>query len=258
MIGTVAPGRVRYTWDVVTHLVGREFKLRYARAFVGWLWAIADPLARLLILSFLFKRILVVEQDNYTVFLFVGIITWSWFAGALTSATASAVDRRDLLFRPGIPRPAVPVVSVLTDFLDLLAALPVLVIFLVLEGTVPWTGIAFPGVLFVEFLLILGLGYMLCAANVWVRDVRHLVVTAMALGFYLTPVFYGRSNVPERFQWVQTVNPMTHILEAHRAVLINGDLPDRGFYLVSAFAVVVFCVGYVIYRHLSATFVDEL
>ena len=80
MIAELEPRRLRYTWDVVTHLVGREFKLRYTRSFVGWLWAIADPFSRLLILSFLFKRILVVDQPNYTVFLFVGIVTWAWFA----------------------------------------------------------------------------------------------------------------------------------------------------------------------------------
>lgn len=250
--------RVRYTWDVVSHLVGREFRLRYARSFVGWLWAIADPLARLLILSFLFKRILVVDQPNYTVFLFVGIVTWAWFSSALVSATASAVDRRDLLFRPGVPRAVVPVVSVLTDFLDLVAALPVLALFLINGVGLHWTILAFPVVLFVQFLLILGVGYLLCAANVWVRDVRHLIITLMSLGFYLTPVFYGRSNVPERFRWVQTINPMTHILEAHRAVLVQGHLPGRGFYVVAVLAVVLITMGMVVYNHLSGTFVDEL
>ena len=148
MIAELEPRRLRYTWDVVTHLVWREFKLRYARSFVGWLWAIADPLSRLLILSFLFKRILVVYQPNYTVFLFVGIVTWAWYA-AVVSATGSAVDRRDLLFRPGVPRAAVPLVSVLTDFLDLLAALPVLAVFIAVGVGLHWTILAFPVVLFV-------------------------------------------------------------------------------------------------------------
>ena len=258
MIAELEPRRLRYTWDVVTHLVGREFKLRYTRSFVGWLWAIADPLSRLLILSFLFKRILVVDQPNYTVFLFVGIVTWAWFASAVVSATGSAVDRRDLLFRPGVPRAAVPLVSVLTDFLDLLAALPVLAVFIAVGVGLHWTILAFPVVLFVEFLLILGFGFLLCAANVWVRDVRHLVVTLMALGFYVTPVFYGRSNVPVQYRWVQSLNPMTYILEAHRAVLIEGDLPELGFYVVAVLAVGLITVGTVVYNHLSGTFVDEL
>jgi ABC-type polysaccharide/polyol phosphate export permease len=168
------------------------------------------------------------------------------------------VDRRDLLFRPGVPRAAVPVVSVLTDFLDLLAALPVLAVFLVLDVGLHWTAILFPVVLFVQLLLILGFGYLLCAANVWVRDVRHLVITVMALGFYITPVFYGRTNVPERFRWVQTVNPMTHLLEAHRAVLIRGEVPDRGFAVVALFAGALFTTGTLVYNRLSGTFVDEL
>ena len=119
----------------------------------------------------------------------------------------------------------------MTDFL-VLAAFPVLAVFIAVGVGLHWTILAFPVVLFVGFLLILGFGFLLCAANVWVRDVRHLVVTLMALGFYVTPMFYGRSNVPVQYRWVQSLNPMTYILEAHRAVLIEGDLPELGFYVV--------------------------
>ena len=92
----------------------------------------------------------------------------------------------------------------------------------------------------------------------WVRFVRHLVVTLMALGFYVTPVFYGRSIVQVQYRWVQSLNPMTYILEAHRAVLIEGDLPELWFYVVAVLAVGLITVGTVVYNHLSGTFVDEL
>ena len=148
----------------VSHLVGREFKLPL-RALLRRM-ALGDRrpvVACLLILSFLFKRILVVDQPNYTVFLFVGIVAWAWFASAVVSATGSAVDRRDLLSRPGVPRAAVPLVSVLTDFLDLLAALPVLAVFIAVGVGLHWTILAFPVVLFVEFLLILAASASSCA-----------------------------------------------------------------------------------------------
>src|SRR5262245_25922122 len=93
----------RYRRDVVTHLVGREFKLRYRKAVFGWLWSLVQPLARLLILWFIFSNVLGTDIENYPAFLFVGLITWGWFQSGLSSATASAVDRRDLLFRPGFP-----------------------------------------------------------------------------------------------------------------------------------------------------------
>ena len=126
------PAGWRYSWDLVTHLVAREFRLRYRQALLGWLWAVGTPLTRLVILTYLFTQVLPLGIENYPVFVFTGLVAWQWFSGGLTSATTSAVDRRDLLFRPGLPRTAVPVVSVLTDGLDYLAALPVLFIFLLL------------------------------------------------------------------------------------------------------------------------------
>lgn len=250
--------RARYTWDVVTYLVAREFKLRYARAVVGWLWAIAEPLARLVVFTFLFQRVIVLDQDDYVVFLFCGILAWGWFAGGVGSATSSAIDRRDLLLRPGVPRAVVPTVSVLTDFLDLVAALPVLVVFLLFHGGIPVTALAFPAILVVQFALIMGLGMALCTANVYVRDVRHAVATVLRLGFYLTPVFYARDDVPEHLRWVLTLNPMTHVIEAYRAVLVDGTLPGVGFAVTAAASVVLALAGFALYRRVSPSFVDEL
>jgi lipopolysaccharide transport system permease protein len=217
-------------------------------------------MARLAILTYVFTRVLPLGIENYAVFAFTGLIAWQWFAGGITSATSCAVDRRDLLFRPGLPRAAVPVVSVLTDGLDYLAALPVLLVFLVVVGDgIPATAIALPVVLFAQFLLTVGLGFALCTANVYVRDVNLFVGLATLLGWYVTPVFYQASAVPENYRFVLDLNPMAHLLGAYRAVLIEGRLPDLGSsLLLIATCSVVFVAGYLVYRRASPVFVDEL
>jgi lipopolysaccharide transport system permease protein len=251
--------RVRYSWDLVAHLVGREFRLRYRRAFLGWLWAIGSPLARLAILTYVFTRVLPLGIDNYPVFAFTGLIAWQWFAGGISSATTSAVDRRDLLFRPGLPRGAVPVVSVLTDGLDYIAALPVLLVFMLVGDGVPLTALALPVVLFVQFLLTVGMGFALCTANVYVRDVNLFVGMTTLLGWYVTPVFYPPSEVPENYRFVLQLNPMAHLLDAYRAVLIEGRLPGLGTSIVLFTACsLIFAAGYLVYRRASPLFVDEL
>jgi lipopolysaccharide transport system permease protein len=253
-----SPRRLRFTFDVVTHLVGREFKVRYARAFIGWLWAIADPLARLFVLSFLFQRVIDLGIPNYPVYLFSGILAWSWFSSGISDATTSALDRRELLFRPNLPRAVVPVVSVLTDFLDLLAALPVLIVFLVFTTGIPWTVVLFPVVILVQFMIIIGIGFMLCTANVYVRDVRHIVATAMRLGFYVTPVFFQEENFPEQYRWVININPLSHVITAYRETLVYGTVPGEGFLYATASGIVLLAAGYWVYRKKSPTFVDEL
>jgi lipopolysaccharide transport system permease protein len=253
------PAGRRYSWDLVTHLVAREFRLRYRQALLGWLWAVGSPLTRLVILTYVFTQVLPLGIENYPVFVFTGLIAWQWFSAGVTSATTSAVDRRDLLFRPGLPRTTVPVVSVLTDGLDYLAALPVLFIFLLLGDGIPVTAIALPAVVAVQVLLTLGLGFIFCTANVYVRDVHLFVNVATLLGWYLTPVFYRGSDVPESFHFVLQLNPMAHLLSAYRDVLIGGHLPDPGTFLIlAAVCSGIFIAGLAVYRRASPYFVDEL
>ena len=254
-----ARGR-RYAWDLVTHLVGREFRLRYRRAIFGWLWAVGSPLARLMILTFVFTKVLPLDIPNYPVFVFSGLIAWAWFSAGLSSATSSAIDRRDLLFRPGLPRAAVPIVSVLTDGLDYFAALPILLLFLVVSGGIPVTALLLPVVLAVQLMLTLGLGFALCAANVYLRDVRLFVDIATLLGFYITPVFYNGEAVAETHPLILQLNPMAQLLAAYRAILLPpGHVPPlRPFIGVAVFCAVVLAAGYAIYQRVSPSFVDEL
>ncbi len=249
----------RYSWDLITHLVAREFRLRYRQATLGWIWALASPLARLTVLTFLFTRVVPLGIPNYGVFVFTGLIAWQWFSSGLMSATTSAVDRRELLFRPGVPRAVVPIVSVLTDGLDYLVAFPVLVLFILLGDGIPLTALALPVILLFQVLLTLGLGFMLCSANVYFRDVHLFVNIATLLGWYLTPVFYQARAVPDGFDWVLQINPMAQLLTAYRAVLIDGRLPAaRSFLILASACVAIFFVGLSIYRRKSPLFVDEL
>lgn len=258
---SVVDGRpgLRYSWDLVTHLVAREFRVRYRQALLGWLWAVGSPLTRLVILTYIFTEVLPLGIENYAVFAFTGLIAWHWFSSGVSSACTSAVDRRELLLRPGIPRTAVPVVSVLVDGLDYLAALPVLAAFLLLgEGLSPAVAV-FPLILLFQFLLTAGFGFALCTANVYVRDVHLFVNVATLVGWYVTPVFYHPDAVPEGYRWVLHLNPMAHLLAAYRMILIHGVVPAVGEILgLGAICLVIFIAGYFIFRAASPLFVDEL
>jgi lipopolysaccharide transport system permease protein len=258
--GVASPrARLGHVLDVIGQLVVREVSLRYRRSALGWLWSLAQPIARFLVLTFVFTTVLPLNVPNYAVFLFSGLIGWMWFSAALSSATSSALDRRDLLMRPGIPRMVIPIVSVLSDATDYVAALPVLAVILLFSGGIPLTWLLLPVVLVPMFLLVLGLGYALCAANVYLRDVSILVGIATLLGFYVTPVFYSPDQVPGDFRWVVELNPVSVLLELQRDVLVEGIVPSAG-QLLSAYVVglVALLVGGAVYRRLSPTFVDEL
>ena len=259
MSALVLPARMRHTSELILHLVAREFRLRYQRSALGWIWAVGNPLARLLIFSFVFTRLLPLDVPNYPVFLFVGLIGWAWFSAGVTSVTASAVSRPELLFRPGVRRTVAPLVSILTDGLDYLAALPVLLVFLVFTTGIPATALLLPLVLAPMVMLALGLGLGLCAANVYLRDVRILVDLVVLLGFYVTPVFYSRELVPAGQRWVVDINPMAWALDSQRKILVDGTLPDATtFGALVLCSVVALAGGLAIYNRASRNFIDEL
>ncbi|HYY44326.1 MAG TPA: ABC transporter permease, partial [Actinomycetota bacterium] len=119
--------------------------------------------------------------------------------------------------------------------------------------------LALPVILGVQLMLTLGLGFALCAANVYFRDVRLFVDVATLLGWYITPIFYEPRSVPESFRFILDINPMAHLITAYRDILLYGRLPDFGsFALLTAACGAILGIGYLLYRAASPTFVDEL
>ena len=244
---------------LVLHLVRREFDVRYRRSVLGGLWALAQPVARLVVLSFLFTRILPLGIEDYPAFLFVGLTAWLWFAAAVAAGCSSPVDRRDLVLRPGLPRALVPAVAVLSAGVDYLAALPVLLAYLAFTTGLSAPALLLPVLLVPQVALMLGLAYALAAANVFVRDVKIVVDVLLLLGFYVTPVFFSAEQVPERFSLLLDLNPMAGLIALQREILIDGVLPDwSDLAVTTAVSAAVLVAGYLVYRRASPHFADEL
>jgi len=245
--------------ELITHLVGREFRLRHRRSVLGWLWALLLPLARLLVLAFIFTRVIPLSIENYTAHLYVGLLAWIWFSTGVMSATTSVVDRSDLLLRPGLPRGVLPLVSVTGDTVDYLLALPMLLIYLAFVANLGWSLLILPVLLLAQYLFILGIGYFLAPLHIFFRDVAKVVEVVLLLGFYATPVFYDPSSIPESYRGLLDYNPMAHVLRAQRTVLIDGAWPGTTTVLgllVGGAALAL--IGYLTYHRPSQTFLDEL
>ncbi len=258
----MVPGRRRSRRQIaqlVVHLARRQLESTHRFTLLGWLWPLVRQLAQLVVLVFLFSKVLDLGIENFGIFVFAGLLVWTWFAAGVGSATVVLLADRHLVFSPGFPAIVLPLVAVAVPLVDALAVIPVLVVMLGFEGELHATALLLPFLLVIEFALIAGVALLTSAAHVYFRDVQNIVNVGLLLLFYLTPVFYGLKNVPERFQWLLGINPLTPLVSTVRAVLLEGRLPAVGdlAFVVSVSAAML-ALGLWVFTRLEPGFVDEL
>ncbi|PSO56520.1 MAG: ABC transporter [Cyanobacteria bacterium QS_7_48_42] len=252
--------RLPYLYDLLRELVSREMKLLYKRSVLGVAWTLINPLLQLAVFSFVFRLVLSVDVPHYASFAFCGLLVWSWFQTSLFQATGVIIANRPLIRQPGFPTAILPVVIVMTGLIHFLLALPVLIMFLLMDGIELELVVLFLPILQVlQFAFTVGVAYLLAAINVTLRDTQHTLGVLLQLLFYLTPIFYDITNVPTGYQSLYYLNPMVHIVTAYRAVLIQGTPPNGLPLLVIGFVTAgLIWFGYRVFASASDRFVEEL
>jgi lipopolysaccharide transport system permease protein len=241
---------------LVMHLARREVDASHRMTVLGWTWPLARQLAQLGVLVFVFSHVFHSNRPHFAVFVFAGLMAWAWFAAGVSAATSSLISKRQLLFQPRFPAAVLPLVAVAVPLIDLLLALPVLVLMAALSGTLQWTIVFLPVAVAVEAVLMTGLGWLAASASVFFRDVPNIVAVGLILLFYLTPVFY---EVPGRYESVLQLNPLTTILDGWRALLLGDPYPGLGrIAAVVGVSIVVAVAGFAVFRRLQDRFVDQL
>jgi lipopolysaccharide transport system permease protein len=252
--------KIIHSWDIVSVLVGRDMKLRYKRSALGILWTMLNPLAQLIALGFVFGSVIKSNTQNFSTFLFTGLLVWNWFASSLLGATSSITENRDLVRCPEFRSGILPVVYVATFLVHFLLAFPILLAILLIEHIpLTWVLLALPAVIILQFILTLGLGYIFSTIHVVFRDTQYLLSVALALAFFVTPVFYEVKSVPAPYLFLYRLNPMAHIVTAYRDILLHHKMPDFVL-LLSLFGVslALLGLGYLMFRKASARFVEAI
>jgi lipopolysaccharide transport system permease protein len=235
--------------ELALHLVARELASRQRGSLLGWLWSLAPPLLQLVLVHFLFTRVVPLGVENYGVFLLTGILAWSGFSRGLSAATDSLEANRSLVLRPGFPTALLPLVAVLVALVDQCLALPILL------GALAWShGLApaaalLPVLLAIQLALTTGLAWCLAPLQVFLRDTRHLVGITLSLGFWITPIFYAPRRLPDGLAFLHDANPMAQLIEAQRAILLHGTLPDAApLALVAGLSLGLLAAGFAVFH----------
>lgn len=245
--------------ELLQAFVVRDLKVRYKQTAIGVAWAILQPFATMVVFSFFFGTIAKIGSDGvpYPIFSYSGLILWSYFTTALTNASNSMVNSAGLITKVYFPRVIIPISATLTGIIDYGVAAVIVLGMLVYFHIVPPIGIVLvPLLVLLTCTLAIGMGLWLSAINIKYRDVKFAVPFFIQLMLFFTPVIYPVSIAPT-FKNILMFNPMTGIIEAHRA-LILGNHPVNLLSLVVSIVitVIIFVSGAIYFRSVERNFAD--
>jgi lipopolysaccharide transport system permease protein len=249
-----------YLGDLLRSLVDRDMKLMYKRSTLGVAWTLINPLLQLLVFVFVFQVIIKIEILQYSSYVFTGLLVWNWFQNCLFQATGVIVSSRPLIRQPGFPSAILPVVVVTTGLIHFVLALPVLVIFLLIDG-IKLTPLILilPLLQLIQFAVTVTFAYFLAALNVTFRDTQHTLGVLLQFLFYLSPIFYELSSIPKQYWYIYGLNPMVHIVTSYRQILMWGVPPDwLALAIISGITLVMLPIGYQVFKRQSLRFVEEI
>jgi ABC-type polysaccharide/polyol phosphate export permease len=245
------------------NLILKDFRIRYRNMSLGILWSLINPLVMMIVLTFIFGRVFPNGNSNiqpFPVFVLCGIVPFNFFVGALMSGATSIVDNAGLVKRVMVPREVVPIAAVLSNCVHLLIQFGLLLLITVVFGLRPnryWLWLPVIWALYV--VLVCGLALGASAVNVFIRDTRYVLESFTTVLFWLVPIFYPFSIIPQKYWDIYQFNPVAALVMAMRNILMDGIAPPRSLIenLIIASSVAL-GLGLLIFRRLKPGFYEHI
>jgi len=249
-----------YLFELFIHLVSQELKLLYKRSWLGIGWTLLNPVIQLIIFSLIFARILAIDIQPYPLFLCCGLLCWNAFSETLSLAASSIINCPSVLYQPGFPPLMLPVVAVMTGLIHFVFSLSILAVLMIWFGVSPgWPLLSLPVLILVQGLLTLALAIPLAALHVSYHDVKHLLSVVFRFMFFLTPILYAANSIPYVPRFFYAANPLTHLIEAYRSIIMDGIWPNWPPLLgVVMASLIVLFLGYRFFAAQRFRFIENL
>ena len=254
----------RETWrsrGLVDALVRRHVATRYRGSLFGFLWSFLNPLCLMAVYTLVFHYFMRFNGgEHYNLMVFAGLLPWIWTSSALSEGTASLVGSGHLITKSMFPAHILPLVSILSTMVHFVLALPMLAVFMCIAGlSVPASWCFLPLLIVLHGFILNGIVLALSALNVFYRDVQHLVANLLTFLFFLCPVVYPASAVPERFRFILDLNPFAVLTTCYQRVLVEGVLPTpQAVVFLSVTAIVSLITGVAVHDRFRERFAEAL
>ena len=226
-----------------------------SRTYLSFLWWLLDPILSMIVYYLVFGMLLQRGTEDFVAFLLIGVLTWHWFAQAVTNSMGAMQNAAPLISKHRFPKILLPSVTVLTVTIKFLIAFSLLQVFLLIYGIQPSVHIwAVLPLLLLQFLLVSACAYLSCLLTTFIPDFKFIIPNLMRFGLFLSGVFYSIDQLPEQYQRYFDFNPMAVLLTSYRDALMYHQWPDIEKLLpILAFAALLYVCMVVLYRRLGDT-----
>jgi len=246
--------------DLLKNLVSRDFKTRYKRSYLGILWSLLNPLLIIMVYTLAFDYIMKIRVKNFPMFFMCGYLPWSYLAASLSASLTSLSDSGYLIKAVYFPREILPLSTILSCLIHFLITFIFVFPFLILFGYFPtWVVFSLPLIILLQSLFIFGLSLFLSSIHVFFRDLRYILDVILMAWFWLTPIAYSASLIPEKLLFFYKLNPMTLFVTAYREVLLNGVLLEPKYWMAILLATAGSLVlGYLSFLRIRKRLAEEI
>lgn len=253
--------------EFILATVKREFQQRYTNSLLGGLWAILNPLTMIVIYTLIFANIMRPKLPGregdifaYSIFLCAGLLPWSNFAETIGRLQRVFIQYGNLIKKSSFPRSCLPIIVTLSALLDFSIIFSLYLMFLLFTGNFPgWTILAFVPVFLIQVVFGVGLGIFAGTLNVFFRDVGQFVGIVLQFWFWLTPIIYNATILPESIQPFLFLNPMYSLTQAYQGIFLNHSVPQwQVLSIVMVLAIALLLFSGRLFLKLAGEIVDEL
>ena len=245
--------------ELIWNLTITDLKNKYQNTSIGFLWSILSPFLLAIVLYLVFRNLFQQEED-FAIYLLVGIMAWRFFNNGTMSSLYTIVSKASLVTKVYIPRQILVLATVLSSLISSMLEFLILVpIIFVLTGSIPVTIILVPSLLLLYFWFILGVAFFLSASYVYFRDLNQIWEVMLTILFFLCPIVYPLSIINPALLPYYMLNPLTRFIIMFRGLMVTGDLPSTSsIVVVLGSGTLIFLLGIFTFNRLQRRFAEAL
>lgn len=247
--------------DMIYSLVRRELRGRYKGSVLGFLWTYINPLCQIIVYSAVFSVIFRVQIEKFYLYLTIGMMPWVFFNTSVQGGSTCIRAQSDMVKKIYFPREVIPISYVTSAFVNMLLSFIIvfLVVFAAGWGFNPFALLYLPLIMAIEYLLALGIAFIVSSVTVYFRDLEQIISVLMMAWIYLTPIMYDVEFIPEQLRTLFFLNPMTPIVVVYHDILYYRTIPEVSCLVQAGLvSLVFFVVGLLLFWRLDRGFAEEL